>query len=217
MDKAEYVYYQWRRLRQFLPAIVEPKFHDYGKSKNGQTGIGQWRLRISSVRFQIALNLLYSDEMVLTPEVLSLLGAEAIGSLWADRGRILSTRNAAHGTARLDVGRYSYNEAELIAGWIAALTGSHATLGRGHRQTDTPMLFFDQAATVNLMNAMAGTWFGQAQCLQAKFKIPERPEKAARKERSRAREDAAMAMLKGVDPGAASLNALLQRGPSQSV
>jgi len=208
---SELVYYQWRRLRLYLPTIKEPKFHDYSQSAAGGASAGQWRLRVSSVSFQIAHNLLYSDGFLLTPSVLALLGAEGIASLWADRGRILTANNAAFGSGRLNLGKYSEGEAALIRDWISTLTGSRGTIGRGQRTSDAPMLYFDQAATANLLAALENTWHGQAECLAAKFKLPVRVDRRRSRDKARQREEAARQMMGGVDPGAANLNALLQR------
>jgi len=99
----EYTHYQWRRLRQFLPTTKEPKYHPTG---DGKAGTGQWRLRVSSKSFETAFHLLYPDGFRLSSAVLELLGAEAIGALWADRGRVLMTRGANYCNGRLHLSRY---------------------------------------------------------------------------------------------------------------
>jgi len=167
----DYTHYQWRRLRQFLPNTKAPRYVPVkGDSADGRAG--QWRLRVSSKYFETAFHLLYPDGFVLSSSVLELLGAEAIGSLWADRGRILVTRGRNFCTGRLNLSRLTFEQAELVGEWISRLTGSGSTLHHGPRSFDAPMLYFDPEATENLMRAVADTWMAQAGCLKHKFQLP---------------------------------------------
>lgn len=165
----DYTHYQWRRLRQFLPNTKAPR---YVPVKGGDSRAGQWRLRVSSKYFETAFKLLYPDGCQISAAVLELLGAEAIAAIWADRGRILVTRGRNYCTGRLNLSRFTFEEAELIAQWISRLTGSGSTLHHGPRSFDAPMLYFDPEATANLMQAVADTWMAQAPCLEKKFKLP---------------------------------------------
>ena len=167
----EYTHYQWRRLRQFLPTTKEPKYHPTGDSK---AGTGQWRLRVSSKSFETAFHLLYPDGFRLSSAVLELLGAEAIGALWADRGRVLMTRGANYCNGRLNLSRYSFEEAQLVAEWIYKLTGTEGRLHHSPRSVDAPMLYYDSLATEGLIAALRGTWMAQAECLARKFRTPDR-------------------------------------------
>lgn len=166
---SDYAHYQWRRLRQFLPTAKEPKFHPMTNSAGGQ-----WRLRVCSRHFETAYRLLYGEErMSITSTVLELLGAEAIATLWADRGRILMTRGANYCNGRLNLSRCTFDEAALIHDWIYTLTG---TLGRLHHSTrskDAPMLYYDTEACQQLMQALRQTWMAQSECLAMKFRTPE--------------------------------------------
>jgi hypothetical protein len=181
----DYIHYQWRRLRQFLPETREPRYHPVAGGDDTSRA-GQWRLRVSSKYFETAFQLLYPIDQgapVQTGEtpirhfqvssaVLELLGAEAIASLWADRGRILTTRGANYATGRLNLSRFSFEQAELIGNWIRTLTGCEATLDHGPRSFEAPMLYYDWAATEHLIKALTGTWMSQADCLQRKFTVP---------------------------------------------
>lgn len=167
----DYVHYQWRRLRQFLPTTREPRYYP---SDGGDGGTGQWRLRVSSKSFETAFHLLYPKGFLLSSAVLELLGAEAIAALWADRGRVILTRGAHYCNGRLNLSRYKFEEAELVLEWIARLTGSQGQLHHGPRSTEAPMLYYDSEATENLINAVRSTWMAQAECLERKFKTPRR-------------------------------------------
>ncbi len=167
----DYTHYQWRRLRQFLPNTKAPRYVPV-KGDTGDGRAGQWRLRVSSKYFETAFHLLYPDGFQLRPPVLELLGAEAIASLWADRGRILVTRGRNFATGRLNLSRLTFEEAELVAEWISRLTGSGSTLHHGPRSFEAPMLYFDAESTANLMRAVSDTWMAQAGCLQRKFQVP---------------------------------------------
>jgi hypothetical protein len=181
----DYIHYQWRRLRQFLPETREPRYHPVSGGDDTSRA-GQWRLRVSSKYFETAFQLLYPIDQgapVQTGEtpirhfqvssaVLELLGAEAIASLWADRGRILTTRGANYATGRLNLSRFSFEQAELIGNWIRTLTGCEAMLDHGPRSFEAPMLYYDWAATEHLIKALTGTWMSQADCLQRKFTVP---------------------------------------------
>ena len=167
----DFTHYQWRRLRQFLPNTRAPRYVPIkGSETDGMAG--QWRLRVSSKYFETAFKLLYPDGFKVSAAVLELLGAEAIASLWADRGRVLVTKGRNYCTGRLNLSRCSFEEAELIAQWIARLTGAGSTLHHGPRSFDAPMLYFDPEATHALLAAVGDTWMAQAPCLQRKFRLP---------------------------------------------
>ena len=168
----DYTHYQWRRLRQFLPNTKAPRYVPV-KGADADGRAGQWRLRVSSKFFETAFHLLYPDGFQVNEAVFSLLGAEAIAAIWADRGRILVTRGRNYCTGRLNLSRYTFEEAELMAQWISRLTGSGSTLHHGPRSFDSPMLYFDPESTANLMQAVADTWMAQAPCLERKFQLPE--------------------------------------------
>ena len=168
---ADYIHYQWRRLRQFLPSIKEPRYYPT-PSERGDTG--QWRLRVSSLYFSTAYNLLYPKGFALTSTVLELLGSEAIGALWADRGRVLLSRGAQHCNGRLNLSRYSFDEADLIAEWICRLTGAEGRLAPSSRPPHGPLISFDSGSTEGLLGALGGTWMAQAPCLERKFRRPRR-------------------------------------------
>jgi len=167
----EYTHYQWRRLRQFLPTTKEPKYHPNAGS---DPNTGQWRLRVSSKHFETAFRLLYPSGFRLSSAVLELLGAEAIASLWADRGRVLMTRGANYCNGRLNLSRYSFEEAQLVAEWIYKLTGTEGRLHHSPRSVKAPMLYYDSLATEGLIAALRGTWMAQAECLARKFRVPDR-------------------------------------------
>lgn len=171
---ADYTHYQWRRLRQFLPAIKEPRYHPTDAA--GDTG--QWRLRVSSKYFETAYNLLYPDGFNLTSSVLELLGSEAIASLWSDRGRVLMGRGAVHCTGRLNLSRYRLEEAELVGEWIYRLTGAEGRLQASPRSPFGPMLSYDSVATEALIASLSSTWMAQAECLARKFRRPHRSNRA---------------------------------------
>jgi hypothetical protein len=167
----DYTLYQWRRLRQYLPDIKEPRYYPTANS-GGEAG--QWRVRVSSKSFETAFNLLYPDGFHLSSAVLELLGAEAIGSLWADRGRVLMTRKGNYCNGRLNLSRYSFAEAELLHEWIHRLTGAEGRVHHSARSVDAPMLYYDSLATELLVAALRSTWMAQAPCLARKFRVPER-------------------------------------------
>lgn len=172
---ADYTHYQWRRLRQFLPTIKEPRY--YATDGSGDTG--QWRLRVSSLSFETAYKLLYPNGLRLTSTVLELLGSEAIASLWADRGRVLLTRGAAHCSGRLNLSRFQVEEVALIHEWIQRLTGAEGRLQASSRPPFGPMLSFDSMATETLIASLSSTWMAQAECLARKFRRPQRYSAAA--------------------------------------
>lgn len=167
----DYTHYQWRRLRQFLPAIKEPRYHPTGDG-SGETG--QWRLRVSSLYFETAYRLLYPDGFRLSSSVLELLGSEAIATLWADRGRVLMGRGAVHCNGRLNLSRFQPEEAELINEWIYRLTGAEGRLQAAPRPPHGPLLSYDSPATEVLIASLGSTWHAQAPCLERKFRRPDR-------------------------------------------
>lgn len=169
----DYVNYQWRRLRQYLPNTKEPRYHP---TADGRGDTGQWRLRVSSKFFETAYRLLYPEAgpMQVSSAVLELLGAEAIASLWADRGRVLMTKTANYCNGRLNLSRFSFAEAELIHEWIHRLTGCEGRVHHSPRSVDAPMLYYDSLATETLIASLRGTWMAQAPCLSRKFRTPQR-------------------------------------------
>lgn len=169
----EYTHYQWRRLRQFLPLTKEPRYYP---TVGGPEGTGQWRLRVSSKYFETAYHLLYPEggPMQVSSAVLELLGAEAIASLWADRGYVLMTKSANYCNGRLNLSRFSFAEAELIHEWIHRLTGCEGRVHHSPRRVDAPMLYYDSLATETLIAALRSTWMAQAPCLARKFRTPQR-------------------------------------------
>jgi hypothetical protein len=169
----DYSHYQWRRLRQFLPTAKEPKYHQIA---NAAAGSGQWRLRTCSRHFVTAWRLLYGEGQGrrLNSNVLELLGAEAIATLWADRGRILMTKGANFCNGRLNLSAYGWEEAELVHDWIYTLTGAQGRVHHGPRSKDAPMLYYDTVACEQLMESIDRTWMAQAECLARKFRTPRR-------------------------------------------
>lgn len=166
----DYTTYQWRRLRQYLPTTKEPRYYP----TNAAANTGQWRLRVSSKYFETAHHLLYPDGLKLSSAVLELLGSEAIGALWADRGRVLLTKHANYCNGRLNLSRYSFAEAELLHEWIHRLTGADGRVHHSARDVNAPMLYYDSLATEQLIAALSGTWMAQAPCLARKFRTPRR-------------------------------------------
>ena len=173
--------YQWRRIVQFIPSAKPPKFHPMDPAHTDPaTSKGQWRLRLSSRWFETAYNLLYPQSHAdprgfrpfrIQPAALELLGAEAIGCLWADRGRLI--RNTRYLRGQLNLARISWEEAELVRDWIARLTGAHAKLDGSTRNAEAAMLFYGEDAMRELLAALRPQWVSQAPCLAAKFQPPE--------------------------------------------
>lgn len=190
--QAEYSRYQWRRICQFIPTAKEPRFHNLGATGEDQNERGQWRLRISSRWFETAYNMLYplsgADPATgfrpfrIEQPALELLGAEAIASLWADRGRVLRGSGLLKG--QLNLSRVTFDEAELLQQWIARLTGASGEVDHSPRNHAAPMLFFDQEALYGLLQSLRPTWMGQAPCLATKFQ-PEPPAERTTPRRSR--------------------------------
>ena len=169
----DYAFYQWRRLQAFLPAIKPPKLQAVTGSSDDA---GQWALRCGSRWFETAWRLLYGvhGRFEVNPEVLQLLGAEALGSLWADRGRVLMTRGANFCHGRLNLSRYSWESAALIHSWIQLLTGASGKVHHSPRSVELPMLYYDSDNTERLVRSLSNTWMGGADCLQRKFRLPQR-------------------------------------------
>jgi hypothetical protein len=105
--------------------------------------------------------------------VLELLGAEAIATLWADRGRIVMTRGANYCNGRLNLSRCTFDEAALIHDWIYTLTGCMGRLHHSSRSKEAPTLYYDTEACQQLMQALRKTWMAQADCLAMKFRTPQ--------------------------------------------
>ncbi|MGB7564076.1 MAG: hypothetical protein WBM08_04910 [Prochlorococcaceae cyanobacterium] len=181
-------FYQWRRICAFLPTCKQPFLHDQATAKriptdgadpsagNPDGTPAQWRLRLSSLHFQVAYRLLYPGGKImslqLTPETLSLVGAEGIASLWADRARLIKGRGQPLVQGRLNLSRYSFTSAHTVAQWIAAITTASSIVGK-NPASDGPMLFFDHEQTIRLLGALEGTWHAQAACLREKFTAPQ--------------------------------------------
>jgi hypothetical protein len=183
-----YSTYQWRRLCQFLPNCRPPRSHE---TKTGRPipdlipgsaippGVQcQWRVRVSSRHFQIAQRLLYSGgagPFCVTSDALSLVGGEAMASLWADRGRIVklrrSKRDQPNCRGRLNLSRYSWDSALTVANWIGALTGARSTVIRNPRNPNSPMLEMEHGELARFLALLSDTWMAQAPELQAKFQL----------------------------------------------
>lgn len=173
----DYSRYQWRRLCQFLPQAKPPVLF---MSKHHQPEVaerkGQWRLRVCSRWFETAYNMLYPvdgmDETGFRPfrvdeTALSLLGAEAMASLWADRGRLLTGSRRLQG--QLNLSQLSFSEAEVIQGWIARLTGAHGVVDHSPRRYGAPVLKLEGEDAAAMLQALKPTWHAQASCLASKF------------------------------------------------
>jgi hypothetical protein len=174
----DYILYKWRRICQFLPQTTPPQLYRLGRGgAQPDEAFGQWRLRVGSKHFQVASNLLYPDGSAncirLTSEPLELVGAEGIGALWADRGRIFHNRSSSFSQGRLNLSRYDWSSAALIGEWIGTLTGAHGQLLPNPRLPETPMLFFDHLALARLMDVLGNTWMSQANCLKPRFHLKE--------------------------------------------
>ena len=177
-NEEEYIHYKWRRLCQFLPRTSAPQLYRLGRADEGNDeSFGQWRLRVGSKHLGVAANLLYPDGtrngIRLTSEPLELVGAEGIGALWADRGRLHYNRSSSFSQGRLNLSRYDWTSAALIAEWIGTLTGAHGQLLPNPRLPDTPMLFFDHLSVSRLMAVLGDTWMAQAACLKRRFRLRE--------------------------------------------
>lgn len=192
----DYASYQWRRLCQFIPTAKPPRFHALSEDAAADLAEdrGQWRLRVTSRWFETAYNMLYplgeaDPETGFRPfhiqqPALELLGAEAIASLWADRGRVVRGSTSLRG--QLNLSRISFDEAELVAAWIGRLTGVNGEVDRNPRNHDAPMLFFEQDELMALLQTLHPTWMAQAPCLEEKFKPkPLPPGKTPRPSRRR--------------------------------
>lgn len=185
----DYANYQWRRLCQFIPTAKPPRFHALGENAAADQAEdrGQWRLRVTSRWFETAYNMLYplsgaDPETGFRPfrieqPALELLGAEAIASLWADRGRVVRGSTSMRG--QLNLSRITFEEADLVAAWIGRLTGVNGEVDRNPRNHDAPMLFFEQQELLGLLQTLHPTWMAQAPCLEEKFKPKPVPQSKA--------------------------------------
>jgi hypothetical protein len=183
----DYSTYQYQRIKAFLPTMKEPYLYAVHDKNGIQTGI-QWRVRVSSKNFETAYNLLYgSGRYQINSPVLELLGAEAIASLWADRGRVLLTKNGNFCAGRLNLPRCSHDEAQLLHDWIWSLTGAVARVHHSPLSQYTPMLYYENNDVITLMDALRHTWMARATCLEKKFRTPrndlKRPTRASERER----------------------------------
>lgn len=168
-----YAHYQHRRLAMHMPTIKEPVLQLV--DANGRKG-DQWRLRCGSRWFETAWRLLYDNGngFRVTPEILHLLGAEALGSLWADRGRVIMRSGGDHCEGRLNLSRYDWASADLISSWVQLLTGARSSLEHSPASVEMPMLYFDSGNTERLVSQLKSTWMGSADCLALKFRLPVR-------------------------------------------
>lgn len=176
----DYVDYQWRRLCQFIPTVKPPKLIAMkGADSTEDPSTGQWRLRVSSRWFETAYNLLYPRQegygntdrlFTITPEALSLVGAEALGCLWADRARVFRGKERMRG--QLNVSRISFEQAQLVDEWIRRLTGAGGRLDHSQTHHGRPMLYYQHDELVMLLSALRPTWMGQSACLADKFALP---------------------------------------------
>jgi hypothetical protein len=216
----DYAHYQWRRICQFIPTAKAPRFHPLGEPLEGEgDDRGQWRLRITSRWFETAYNMLYplsgaDAETGFRPfrieqPALELLGAEAIASLWADRGRVLRGSGALKG--QLNLSRISFEEADLLAAWIARLTGANGEVDRSPRNANAPMLFLEQEDLLAMLQALRPTWMAQAPCLLGKFQPELPPPSKAMPRRSRRRRLALSAAMETGPAGAAPVPAERKR------
>lgn len=176
----DYCQYQWRRLLQYLPETKPPALH---RPANGRPS---WRLRVGSRYFLPAWNMLYGNGgPEVSRDLLSLLGAEAIATLWADRGRIVYRRpRKRHAemviSGEIQLSRMDTIEAQVVSGWIAALTGVQSTVSSQVRATYTaPVLLLDQGNLLLLLDALGRTWHASAPCLRHRFNLQGRSAAAA--------------------------------------
>ena len=216
----DYAHYQWRRICQFIPTAKAPRFHPLGPDGEGEgDDRGQWRLRITSRWFETAYNMLYplsgaDPESGFRPfrieqPALELLGAEAIASLWADRGRVLRGTGALKG--QLNLSRISFEEADLLAAWISRLTGASGEVDRSPRNANAPMLFLEQDDLLAMLQALRPTWMAQAPCLLSKFQPELPPPSKAIPRRSRRRRLALSAAIESGPAGVAPVPAERKR------
>ena len=132
-------FYQWQRIRELLPYCREPKrfvrttARGKDEDETAAGGGAELRMRVSSLHLQVAYQLLYPNgagfSPRLTTDVLGILGAEAMVSLWADRGRLLKPKRSSMVTGILSLSRYDFSSAEAIRQWIGAITGATPQLG----------------------------------------------------------------------------------------
>jgi hypothetical protein len=177
----EYAFYQWRRVRRFLPACKPPRLHEHATGRvicpdTDPIERAQWRLRASSVHLRTAMNLLYplgsSRGLEITSDALSLVDTEAAASLWADRGRLLKRQSSSCAEGRLNLSRFSFGSAATIAQWLSQLTGSQPILAPSPRYPTSPMLFFDHSQMARFLGALGETWMASAPGLAVKFSLP---------------------------------------------
>lgn len=177
----DYAFYQWQRLREFLPYCKEPKrfVRPSTKGKDAEealAGGAEWRLRVSSLHLEVSFRLLYPQGSKggarLTTDVLSLVGAEAMASLWADRGRLLRPKRGTLVTGLLALNRYDWGSAEAIRQWIESITGAAAQLGPNPRNRRHPALHFDHTQITRFIGMIRDTWHANAGCLSRKFALP---------------------------------------------
>jgi hypothetical protein len=178
----DYVHYKWRRLCQYLPSAKPPRLYEQAGSLQGESGpgspdAGQWRIRVGSRHFALARNLLYPDgpgsAIRITSEPLELMGGEGIALLWADRGRIRWSSGGAFSQGRLNLSRFDWHSASLIAEWIGTISGAHGQIAPNPRHQEAPMLFFDHLAISRLLDVLSDTWVAQAACLKKRFTLKE--------------------------------------------
>jgi hypothetical protein len=176
----DYANYQWRRLAAFLPKLAEPKLHEARSGKKlgpddepEEGACAQWRIRAYSRNFAVAQRLLYPNGtrvgVHLTGDCLSLLGAEAMAALWADRGRLVRVRGAGPLQGRLNLRRYSWGSAAVIQQWINSICGIGAIVARSSYNPTSPMLFMEHRDVCRFLGLLEGTWQAQAHCLQSRF------------------------------------------------
>jgi hypothetical protein len=198
----EYAFYQWRRIRRFLPNCKPPRLHEQktGRVVNPDSGedegtgqarvpsdsrlkqaeIGwapaQWRMRVSCLHFRTAFNMLYpmggGHGLEITPDALSLVGAEAMASLWADRGRMMKRKSSSCVEGRLSLSRHSWVSAATIAQWISQVAWAQPTLAPNPRYPKLPMLYFDHTQLTRFLGVLGETWMATAPSLASKFALP---------------------------------------------
>jgi hypothetical protein len=170
--KEDYICYQWSRVVQFLPRVKRPRWvRSY--APQSRPDAGNWRLRCTSQNLETAFNLLYPrGEYQLSSSVLELLGGEAIGMLWADRGAIRMHRRRPGCTGRLTLARHDLESAGLVHDWIYTLTGAAGRIHSNAQTRDVPTIIYDDLALEQLMLSLERTWMARAECLARQFRTP---------------------------------------------
>jgi hypothetical protein len=172
-EHEEYALYQWKRLKQFMPKAPEPSFVG-SYNPESRPGAGNWRIRVGSKWFETAYKLLYPEgNFQITSSALELIGAEGIGALWADRGRIFPSKRSRGLIGHLHLHRYSWESAQLVHDWIYTLTGATGRIGHSPSAQERPMIRYSPKDVAKLIRAISHTWMAQARCLRDQFHTEE--------------------------------------------